>query len=50
MLISTHRVNEKLTISTNIVVTVLAVKGNRVRIGIDTLSKYQYIVEKSLCV
>ena len=35
MLISTRRVNEKLTIGTNIVVTVLAVKGNRVRIGIE---------------
>lgn len=35
MLISTRRVNEKLIIGTNIVVTVLAVKGNRVRIGIE---------------
>ena len=35
MLISTRRVNEKLIIGTNIVVTVLAVKGNQVRIGIE---------------
>ena len=35
MLISTRRVNEKLIIGTDIVVTVLAVKGNQVRIGIE---------------
>jgi carbon storage regulator len=35
MLISTRRVNEKLIIGTDIVVTVLAVKGNRVCIGIE---------------
>jgi carbon storage regulator len=35
MLILTRRVEEKLIIGENVTVTVLAVKGNQVRIGID---------------
>ena len=35
MLILTRRVGEKLVIGENITVTVLGVKGNQIRIGID---------------
>ena len=35
MLILTRRVNESLMIGDNVAVTVLGVKGNQVRIGID---------------
>lgn len=35
MLILTRRVGETLMIGNNVTVTVLAVKGNQVRIGID---------------
>jgi carbon storage regulator len=35
MLILTRRVGEKLIIGENVTVTVLSVKGNQVRIGID---------------
>jgi len=35
MLILTRRVSEKLIIGENVTVTVLSVKGNQVRIGID---------------
>jgi len=35
MLILTRRVGEKLVIGENVTVTVLGVKGNQVRIGID---------------
>ena len=35
ILILTRRVGEKLIIGENVTVTVLAVKGNQIRIGID---------------
>lgn len=35
MLILTRRVGEKLIIGENVIVTVLGVKGNQIRIGID---------------
>ena len=35
MLILTRRVGEKLVIGDNVTVTVLGVKGNQIRIGID---------------
>ena len=35
MLVLTRRVGEKLVIGENVTVTVLGVKGNQVRIGID---------------
>jgi carbon storage regulator len=35
MLILTRRVGEKLVIGENVTVTVLGVKGNQIRIGID---------------
>jgi carbon storage regulator len=35
MLILTRRINEKLVIGGDVTVTVLGVKGNQVRIGID---------------
>lgn len=35
MLILTRRVGEKLVIGENVTVTVLSVKGNQVRVGID---------------
>ena len=35
MLILTRRVGEKIVIGENVTVTVLSVKGNQVRIGID---------------
>ena len=35
MLILTRRINESLIIGENVIVTVLGVKGNQVRIGID---------------
>jgi carbon storage regulator len=35
MLILTRRTNEKLIIDENVTVTILSIKGNQVRIGID---------------
>ena len=35
MLILTRRVNESLIIGVNVTVTILGVKGNQVRIGVD---------------
>ena len=35
MLILTRRINERLVIGENVIVTVLGAKGNQVRIGID---------------
>lgn len=41
MLILTRRVGEKLVIGENVTVTVLGVKGNQIRIGIDAPSEIQ---------
>lgn len=41
MLILTRRVGEKLVIGENVIVTVLGVKGNQIRIGIDAPSEVQ---------
>lgn len=41
MLILTRRVGEKLVIGENVTVTVLGVKGNQIRIGIDAPSEVQ---------
>jgi carbon storage regulator len=41
MLILTRRVGEKLVIGENVVVTVLGVKGNQIRIGIDAPPEVQ---------
>ncbi len=41
MLILTRRVGEKLVIGENVIVTVLGVKGNQIRIGIDAPSEIQ---------
>ena len=35
MLILTRRIGEKLVIGENVIVTVLGVKGNQIRVGID---------------
>ena len=35
MLVLTRRINESLIIGENVIVTVMGVKGNQVRIGID---------------
>jgi carbon storage regulator len=35
MLILTRRIGEKIVISDNVIVTVLGVKGNQIRIGIE---------------
>ena len=41
MLILTRRVGEKLVIGENVTVTVLGVKGNQIRIGIDAPQEVQ---------
>lgn len=41
MLILTRRVGEKLIIGENVTVTVLGVKGNQIRIGIDAPAEVQ---------
>ncbi|GMR15240.1 MAG: carbon storage regulator CsrA [Gammaproteobacteria bacterium] len=41
MLILTRRVGEKLIIGENVTVTVLGVKGNQIRIGIDAPKEVQ---------
>ena len=41
MLILTRRVGEKLVIGENVIVTVLGVKGNQIRIGIDAPAEIQ---------
>ena len=41
MLILTRRVGEKLVIGENVTVTVLGVKGNQIRIGIDAPPEVQ---------
>jgi carbon storage regulator len=41
MLILTRRVGEKLVIGENVIVTVLGVKGNQIRIGIDAPQEIQ---------
>ncbi len=41
MLILTRRIGEKLVIGDNVVVTVLGVKGNQIRIGIDAPREVQ---------
>ena len=41
MLILTRRVGEKLVIGDNVTVTVLGVKGNQIRIGVDAPPEVQ---------
>ena len=41
MLILTRRVGEKLVIGENVIVTVLGVKGNQIRIGIEAPAEIQ---------
>ena len=41
MLILTRRVGEKLVIGENVTVTILGVKGNQIRIGIDATPEVQ---------
>ncbi len=41
MLVLTRRVGEKLVIGDNVTVTVLGVKGNQIRIGIDAPCEIQ---------
>jgi carbon storage regulator len=46
MLILTRRVGEKLVIGENVTVTVLGVKGNQIRIGIDATPEVQVHLEE----
>ena len=46
MLILTRRVGEKLVIGENVTVTVLGVKGNQIRIGIDAPPEVQVYREE----
>ncbi len=41
MLILTRRIGEKLVIGDNVIVTVLGVKGNQIRIGIEAPREVQ---------
>ena len=47
MLILTRRVGETLMVGDDITVTVLGVKGNQVRIGVNARKKSRYTVKKS---
>ena len=46
MLILTRRVGETLMVGDEVSVTVLGVKGNQVRIGVNALKKLPFIVKK----
>lgn len=50
MLILTRRVGETLMIGDEVTVTVLGVKGNQVRIGVNALKKYLFTVKRSTSV
>lgn len=41
MLILTRRVGEKLVIGENVTITILGIKGNQIRIGIDAPAEVQ---------
>lgn len=46
MLILTRRIGEKLVIDDNVIVTVLGVKGNQIRIGIEAPREVQVYREE----
>lgn len=50
MLILTRRVGETLMIGDEVTVTVLGVKGNQVRIGVNAPKRYLYTVKRSTSV